>query len=73
VNVVCPAAATPAADEYLAAHPEYRRELMREIPLGRLGDPERDIGRAVAALVSDDLAYLTGATLMLEGGRTLLG
>lgn len=73
VNVICPAAVTPAADEYLAAHPEYQRELMREIPLGRLGDPERDIGRAVAAVVSDDLAYLTGATLMLEGGRTLLG
>ncbi|MFL6112750.1 MAG: SDR family oxidoreductase, partial [Catenulispora sp.] len=43
------------------------------IPLGRLGDPEQDIGRAVVALASDDLAYLTGATLMLEGGRTLLG
>ena len=73
VNVLCPAASTPAADEYLAANPKYRQELMREIPLGRLGDPEQDIGRAVVALVSDDLAYLTGATLMLEGGRTLLG
>lgn len=73
VNVVCPAATTPAADEYLEANPKYRQELMREIPLGRLGDPEQDIGRAVLALASDDLAYLTGATLMLEGGRTLLG
>jgi NAD(P)-dependent dehydrogenase (short-subunit alcohol dehydrogenase family) len=72
VNVVCPAASTPAADEYLGANPNYARQLTREIPLGRLGDPERDIGRAVAALASDDLAYLTGATLMLEGGRTLL-
>jgi 2-hydroxycyclohexanecarboxyl-CoA dehydrogenase len=73
VNVVCPAASSPAAEDYLADNPGYRRELLREIPLGRLGDPERDIGRAVAALVADDLAYLTGATLMLEGGRTLLG
>lgn len=73
VNVLCPAAASPAADEYLAANPKYRQELMREIPLGRLGDPEQDIGRAVVALASDDLGYLTGATLMLEGGRTLLG
>jgi NAD(P)-dependent dehydrogenase (short-subunit alcohol dehydrogenase family) len=38
-----------------------------------MGDPEADIGRAVVALVSDDMAYLTGATLMLCGGRTLLG
>lgn len=73
VNTVCPAASSPAAEEYLAAHPEYRAELVREIPLGRLGDPQQDIGRAIAALVCDDLAYLTGATLMLEGGRTLLG
>jgi len=73
VNVVCPAAVSPAAEVYLAANPEYHAELVRDIPLGRLGDAEHDIGRAVAALVSDDLAYLTGATLMLEGGRTLLG
>jgi 2-hydroxycyclohexanecarboxyl-CoA dehydrogenase len=73
VNVVCPAAVSPAAEAYLAANPEYHADLVRDIPLGRLGDAEQDIGRAVAALASDDLAYLTGATLMLEGGRTLLG
>ncbi|MFF7074010.1 SDR family NAD(P)-dependent oxidoreductase [Streptomyces pseudovenezuelae] len=73
VNVICPAALSPAAEDYLAAHPDKADELARQIPLGRLGDPEADIGRAVAALVSDDMAYLTGATLMLEGGRTLIG
>ncbi|MER7926104.1 SDR family oxidoreductase [Streptomyces sp. NPDC096057] len=73
VNVICPAALSPAAEDYLAAHPHKAAELAREIPLGRLGSPEADIGRAVAALVSDDMAYLTGATLMLEGGRTLIG
>lgn len=73
VNVVCPAALSPAAEVYLAAHPDKAERLVAAIPLGRLGDPEEDIGRAVAALVSDDMAYLTGATLMLEGGRTLLG
>jgi 2-hydroxycyclohexanecarboxyl-CoA dehydrogenase len=73
VNVVCPAAWSPAAEEYLAADPAYEKRLLAAIPLGRLGDPETDIGRAVAALVSDDMSYLTGTTLMLEGGRTLLG
>jgi NAD(P)-dependent dehydrogenase (short-subunit alcohol dehydrogenase family) len=38
-----------------------------------MGDPETDIGRAVVALVSDDLGYLTGSTLILEGGRITLG
>jgi 2-hydroxycyclohexanecarboxyl-CoA dehydrogenase len=47
--------------------------VLRGIPLGRMGDPELDIGGAVVALVSDDLRYLTGATLMLEGGRVILG
>lgn len=38
-----------------------------KIPLQRIGAPD-DIGRAVAALVSDDFAYLTGQTLHLNGG-----
>jgi NAD(P)-dependent dehydrogenase (short-subunit alcohol dehydrogenase family) len=57
----------------MAANPEVAERINAEIPLGRTGDPERDIGRAVAALVSDDMGYLTGATLMLGGGRTILG
>ncbi|NGO42203.1 SDR family NAD(P)-dependent oxidoreductase [Streptomyces ureilyticus] len=73
VNVVCPAALSPAAEDYLATHPEKAAPLYAGIPLGRLGDPESDIGRAVAALVSEEMVYLTGATLMLEGGRTLIG
>ncbi|MGW0582394.1 SDR family NAD(P)-dependent oxidoreductase [Streptomyces sp. NPDC002920] len=73
VNVVCPAALSPAAEEFFAAHPDKAERVLSAIPLGRMGDPETDIGRAVAALVSDDMTYLTGATLMLEGGRTLLG
>ena len=72
VNVVCPAALSPAAEAYFAAQPEKAERVLAGIPLGRMGDPEEDIGRAVAARVSDDMAYLTGATLMLEGGRTLI-
>ncbi|WP_369031436.1 SDR family NAD(P)-dependent oxidoreductase [Streptomyces adonidis] len=73
VNVVCPAALSPAAEAYFAEHPEKAASVIAGIPLGRMGDPERDIGRAVVALVSEDMGYLTGATLMLEGGRTLIG
>jgi 2-hydroxycyclohexanecarboxyl-CoA dehydrogenase len=69
VNVICPTATSPASEEFRLAHPERFQAVMREIPLGRFGDPEDDIGRAVAALVSDDLSYLSGATLMLGGGR----
>jgi 3-oxoacyl-[acyl-carrier protein] reductase len=39
------------------------------IPLGRLGTPE-DVAGAVAYLVSDDAAYVTGAVLAIDGGLT---
>lgn len=69
VNVICPTATTPASEEFREAHPERYAAVIREIPLGRFGDPEADIGRAVVSLVGDDMSYLTGATLMLGGGR----
>jgi 2-hydroxycyclohexanecarboxyl-CoA dehydrogenase len=72
VNVICPAATSPSAEQFAAEHPDRWQAIIRQIPLGRMGDPEADIGRAVVAVVSDDLAYLTGATLLLEGGRIML-
>lgn len=71
VNAICPLSLSEAAAAYLEARPAEKAKLMSDVPLGRLGDPETDIGRAVVALVGDDMAYLTGATLVLEGGRTL--
>jgi 2-hydroxycyclohexanecarboxyl-CoA dehydrogenase len=59
---------SPGAEAYRDLHPErFERQLAR-IPLGRMGDPHDDIGRAIAALVSDDFRYMTGQTLMLTGG-----
>jgi NAD(P)-dependent dehydrogenase (short-subunit alcohol dehydrogenase family) len=45
--------------------------IVRQIPLGYMGDPNEDIGRGVLALVTD-LRYLTGATVALDGGRCIL-
>jgi 2-hydroxycyclohexanecarboxyl-CoA dehydrogenase len=72
VNLLCPAGWSPAAEAYREEHPKAWDIQRRQTPLGRLGDPHDDIGRAVLALVSDDLQYLTGATLMLDGGQVLL-
>jgi 2-hydroxycyclohexanecarboxyl-CoA dehydrogenase len=72
VNVICPAADSPSSEAFFAAHPEHRARIEREIPLGWFGRAEEDIGRACVALASDDLGYLTGATLMLDGGRCIL-
>jgi NAD(P)-dependent dehydrogenase (short-subunit alcohol dehydrogenase family) len=71
VNTVVPSAMSPAAQEWRERHPETFAAHVKHTPLGRLGDCEADIGRAVAALVSDDMQYLTGGTLMLGGGRNV--
>ncbi len=42
---------------------------MKSIPLGRIGDCEQDIGRAVVFLVGPDAGYLSGATIPLDGGQ----
>ena len=43
------------------------------IPLGYIGDCEQDIGRAVVALLSPDMRYLTGAVIPLDGGQAHFG
>ena len=44
----------------------------RTIPLGRLGTPE-DVAGAVAYLVSDEAAYVTGQVVSVSGGLTMVG
>jgi 2-hydroxycyclohexanecarboxyl-CoA dehydrogenase len=72
VNVLCPFGESPSTEDFNEQHPRAAEAILRRTPLGRIGEAENDIGRAVAALVSDDFSYLTGATLMLDGGLTML-
>jgi NAD(P)-dependent dehydrogenase (short-subunit alcohol dehydrogenase family) len=41
-------------------------------PLRRLGDCEQDIGAAVVFLASPESDYITGQTLMVDGGQAML-
>jgi 3-oxoacyl-[acyl-carrier protein] reductase len=50
--------------------PEYIRAMERAVPLGRLGTP-RDVAHAVLFLASDEAAYVTGTTIVIDGGQTL--
>jgi len=48
--------------------PEDRQQqILNQIPLGRFGSPE-EIGKLTAFLCSDDAAYITGATIRIDGG-----
>ncbi|HQR03123.1 MAG: SDR family oxidoreductase [Proteobacteria bacterium] len=70
---VAPHADSPALKGWIAARPEEAKAFFKTIPLGRIGECEADIGRGVAALVSQDLRYLTGATIPLDGGQAYFG
>ena len=72
VNTIMPFAMTDAVEAFLAAEPERASAVVAQVPLGRVGDPETDIGRAVVFLAGPDSAYLTGATLPLDGGLAYL-
>lgn len=49
---------------------EYLATMTRSIPMGRLGESE-DIGYAMLFLASDEAKYITGQTLVVDGGQTL--
>jgi NAD(P)-dependent dehydrogenase (short-subunit alcohol dehydrogenase family) len=42
--------------------------VLRQLSLRRDGDPEADIGRAAVYLAGPDSSYVTGSTMMLDGG-----
>jgi 3-oxoacyl-[acyl-carrier protein] reductase len=49
---------------------EFIAMMQRAVPLGRLGTPQ-DVAATVAFLASDDAAYITGTTIVVDGGQTL--
>jgi 2-hydroxycyclohexanecarboxyl-CoA dehydrogenase len=73
VNCVCPGPSdTPLFQkEFAGPSPKLAESLKRVIPWGRLGTPE-DIAPAVVFLASDDAGYITGQTLSVSGGLTMI-
>ena len=70
---IAPHARSPSLSRWIDAHPSEAQEFFRTIPLGRIGDCELDIGRAVVALIGPAMRYLTGATVPLDGGQAYFG
>ena len=68
VNCIAPVAETPALLGAFEANPELRKRVTARVPLGRVGDAERDIGSVVAFLASDASSYITGQTVVCDGG-----
>lgn len=73
VNAICPFALSEAAQADFAAHPRALDAIYDGLSIPRIGDPESDIGRAAVYLAGPDSTYMTGCTLMLDGGGSFLG
>ncbi len=67
VNNVAPGAIRTPINDALMQQPDKLAALTAQIPLGRLGEPP-DVAGAVAFLASPDAAYVTGTTLVVDGG-----
>lgn len=69
VNSICPTyIETPLTEPYFQ-DPEFRKEVLANIPLGRIGQVE-DVMGAVVFLASSASALVTGSALMIDGGWT---
>jgi len=63
-NAICPAALTRMTEGMV-------EPLIQRIPLGRLGDPEKDIAPVVVFLASDEANYITGQVIVCSGGMDM--
>jgi NAD(P)-dependent dehydrogenase (short-subunit alcohol dehydrogenase family) len=70
VNAVCPGATqSPMLDTVLARNPAIEKQMLSRVPLGRFG-AANDIADAVVWLCSESASYITGTTLLVDGGNT---
>jgi gluconate 5-dehydrogenase len=71
VNAILPGGfMTDANLRWKDLHPEVIEEFQKQIPLGRFGEPE-ELGPLAVYLASDASGYMTGASLVIDGGYTL--
>ncbi|HXR45440.1 MAG TPA: SDR family oxidoreductase [Pseudolysinimonas sp.] len=69
VNVIAPGAtATDFAGGLIRDSEAYQAGIIASSPLGRVGQPD-DIGRAVAAILSPEMAWVTGQRIEASGGQ----
>ncbi|HKU68126.1 MAG TPA: glucose 1-dehydrogenase [Candidatus Baltobacteraceae bacterium] len=69
VNDVCPGAVDTPIDAPVKRDPEKMKTLLSEIPMRRMGSPE-EIAQLCVYLASEDAAYVTGASIFIDGGMS---
>jgi len=72
-NVICPAAVSASYRKFAEMAPDMAAATSAANPMGRMGDPDTDIGGVALFLASEDARYLTGNTLYVDGGGHING
>ena len=68
-NALCPGPIETPLLQELLADPDRRQRRLVHIPMGRFGQAE-ELAKAALFLASDESSYMTGATLVVDGGIT---
>jgi NAD(P)-dependent dehydrogenase (short-subunit alcohol dehydrogenase family) len=71
VNGIAPVAASPALAGAFERNPQLQAAVEARTPLRRVGDLTDDIGVVAAFLAGDDAGYVTGQTVVCDGGSFL--
>jgi glucose 1-dehydrogenase len=67
VNNIAPGAIYTPIDKDVESNPKLNDQIVAEIPIGRWGKPE-EVAQLAVYLASDDAAYVTGSTYVIDGG-----
>lgn len=68
VNIICPLAMTEGLQKWKEEYKDLYEKTIKDIPMKRFADPEKDIGDVCVFLSSPSAKYITGETISIQGG-----